>query len=320
MIQLINEEKYTCQAPGKINLHLLIKERRSDGFHDLESVFVALDFADTLVFSLSGEAGKTVLSMKMEGPFLELIRRGQVFEPIAVENNLIYRAAELFRRKTGFSRAIRVEITKRIPPGSGLGGGSSDAAAVLLALNALAGGSEAGPLSAATLLDAAAELGSDVPFFIHAAGGGIACEVSGRGECIKSLPSPPPLGVLLAFPGFGTHTGGAYGMLDAARLENPAGYSPRPRVSFNGSWPGPETWDFSNDFLALFLDRGAEGEKALYRKILADLDQAGSSFTGLSGSGSACFGIFDTPEKALAAKKRLSKTPYTLHSTFFLAS
>jgi 4-diphosphocytidyl-2-C-methyl-D-erythritol kinase len=127
--------------------------------------------------------------------------------------------------------------------------------------------------------------------------------------------------VLLAFPGFGTHTGGAYGLLDAARLENPGAYSaPRPVVSLDGSWPRPETWDFSNDFLGLFLDRGTEREKALYPKMLADLKRAGASFTGLSGSGSACFGIFDSPERALEAKKRLPETPYALHATFFLAS
>ncbi|MDR1308127.1 MAG: 4-(cytidine 5'-diphospho)-2-C-methyl-D-erythritol kinase [Treponema sp.] len=318
MIQSIAKGKYICKAPGKINLHLLIGERRPDGFHNLESVFAALDFADTLVFSLSGEAGKTVLSMKAEDPFLELIRRGQVFEPIAAEKNLVYRAVELFRQKTGFSRAIGVEVVKRIPPGSGLGGGSSDAAAALLALNTLAAAS--GTLSGEALLDAAAELGSDIPFFVHAARNRAVCEISGRGECIKPLPPPPPLGVLLAFPGFGTHTGGAYGLLDAARRENPAGCSPRPGVNLNGPWPAPETWDFSNDFLALFLDRGPEGEKTLYRRMLADLKSAGASFTGLSGSGSACFGIFDSPERALGAKKRLQGTPYTLHATFFLAS
>ncbi|MDR2663319.1 MAG: 4-(cytidine 5'-diphospho)-2-C-methyl-D-erythritol kinase [Treponema sp.] len=320
MIQSLTRESYTCKAPGKINLHLLVGERRPDGFHSLESVFAALDFADTLVFSFSGEAGKTVLSMKAEEPLPELVRRGRVFEPIPAEKNLVYRAVELFRQKTGFSRALGVEVTKRIPPGSGLGGGSSDAAAVLLVLNGLAASSGTGSLSAEALLDAAAELGSDVPFFVHAAQGRTACEITGRGECIKPLPPPPPLGVLLAFPGFGTHTGGAYGLLDAARRENPPGASPRPRVSLNGSWPPPETWDFSNDFLGLFLDRGAEGEKVLYRKMLADLQRAGASFTGLSGSGSACFGIFDTPERALAAKKGLPETPYTLHATFFLAS
>lgn len=321
MIQSIAGGKYTCKAPGKINLHLLIGERRPDGFHNLESVFTALDFADTLVFSLSGEAGKTVLSMKAEDPLLELIRRGQVFEPIAAEKNLVYRAVELFRQKTGFSRAVAVEVTKRIPPGSGLGGGSSDAAAALLTLNGLAASSGAGPLSAEALLEAAAELGSDVPFFVHAAGNRAACEISGRGDRIKPLSPPPPLGVLLAFPGFGIHTGGAFGLLDAARRENPAGFFvPRSGVNLNGSWPGPETWDFSNDFLGLFLDRGAEGEKTLYRRMLADLKRAGASFTGLSGSGSACFGIFDSPEGALEAKKRLPGTPYTLHATFFLAS
>jgi 4-diphosphocytidyl-2-C-methyl-D-erythritol kinase len=94
----------------------------------------------------------------------------------------------------------------------------------------------------------------------------------------------------------------------------PAGEGP-----VKGTWPSPDTWKFTNDFLELFLNHGTDREKQLYRTILEDLKQAGASFVGLSGSGSACFGIFDSFEDALKAKRQLAEV-YSLEATFFLAS
>jgi 4-diphosphocytidyl-2-C-methyl-D-erythritol kinase len=337
MIKSIDPEKLVLKAPCKINLHLKIRDRRSDGFHDLESIFVPLDYADTLVFTPMGgdrDNGLSAVTMKAKGPFLDLsARRGQIFDPIPLEKNLVYRAAEIFRKKTSYSGDLAIEIIKRIPPGSGLGGGSSNAAAALLGLNSLADrpGASGRTLSREELLDAAAELGSDVPFFIPASAAPAApaagttpaapelapAWVTGRGECIKPLPSPPPLGVLLVFPGFGSHTGRAFGLLDTMRGDD---FSPGPagKGLVNGTWPFPDTWKFSNDFLELFLNYGTDSEKQLYRTILEDLQQAGASFVGLSGSGSACFGIFNSFEDTLKAKRQLAEA-YILESTFFLA-
>jgi 4-diphosphocytidyl-2-C-methyl-D-erythritol kinase len=319
MIVSKSREKLTLKAPCKINLHLKIRERRPDGFHNLESIFVPLDCADTLVFTpLGGNGNLTSVTMKAEGPFKELSVRGQLFEAIPQEKNLVYRAVEIFRRKTAYSGDISVEITKRIPPGSGLGGGSSDAAAAFVGLNTLAADISA-PLPREELLDMAAQLGSDVPFFIPDSGGFVkAAWVSGRGEEISPLPPPPPLGVLLAFPGFPSHTGRAYGLLDTHRAEfapDAAGKTP-----VKASWPPADSWNFTNDFLELFLTNGTDKEKQLYRTLLADLQESGASFTALSGSGSSCFGVFDSFEHALEAKKRLGTVPYTLEATFFLAS
>jgi len=338
----------SLNAPCKINLHLSIGGRRPDGFHDLESVFMALDFADTLTFTLlPGQEGLTTISLLGEGPFLELSRCGprinteedegasccdafrEGFPPIPVEKNLVCRAAELFRAKTGFSRNLAVELVKRIPPGSGLGGGSSDAAATLLALNTLAGGffPEQVPLSYEELLDLAAELGSDVPFFIKIAGPGEspACAAGGRGELLEALPPPPPLGVLLAFPGFASDTAAAYKLLDAFTggiiSQRPHTKTQRHKVFDDiWEWHPPENWNFSNDFLDLFLNHGTEQEKQAYGAILKDLRAAGAAFAGLSGSGSTCFGVFPSPEAAEKARQGLSGTFYTLKSTFFLHS
>jgi 4-diphosphocytidyl-2-C-methyl-D-erythritol kinase len=331
-----------------------VGNKRSDGFHELESIFTALDFADTLIFTpIPGEEGRTTLAMRAERPFLEL-SRGLCFPPIPQEKNLVYRAVELFRSKTGFSGNLAVELVKRIPPGSGLGGGSSDAAAALLALNSIAFPPMAGktPLSLETLMGLAAQLGSDVPFFVRIAdpGESSACLVTGRGEFLTPLPPPPPLGVLLAFPGFASDTVAAYALLDTvweglengewgvgtsnhcARIgvrvfsENAVrcrpGNCPAYRTNLRAAdfWDKPGNWDFNNDFLNLFLRHGAEQEKKAYYAVLKDLKAAGAAFTGLSGSGSTCFGIFNDIQAAEKAKKLLSGVFFTLQATFFLQS
>jgi len=343
----------TLHAPCKINLHLAVGNKQTDGFHQLESIFIALDFSDTLtIIPLPEEGGHTSLVMRAEGPFLEL--SGKDCPPIPPEKNLVCRAVELFRAKTGFSGSLAVELVKRIPPGSGLGGGSSDAAATLLALNVLAFSPVTGksPLSKETLMDMAARLGSDVPFFVRIHGESPACLVSGRGELLTPLPAPPPLGVLLAFPGFSSDTAAAYALLDTYRETLEKRFTQRRRgaeiakknekrnhnsffASFAAwrplrdflreknlflSWPGPETWNWSNDFLELFLRHGTEREKKAYQAILQGLRDAGAAFTGLSGSGSACFGIFNDVQAAEDAQKSLSGVFFTLQSTFFLRS
>jgi 4-diphosphocytidyl-2-C-methyl-D-erythritol kinase len=347
----------TLHPPCKINLHLAVGNRRADGFHELESIFAALAFSDTLTFTaLPGGGAKTALSVRAEGPIEELSQRGQVFPSYPAENNLVYLAAELFRSKTGFSRDISIELVKRIPPGSGLGGGSSDAAAALLAMNELARfdkGASAdsrkagmqwqpevpgGTLSREDLLDLAAQLGSDVPFFIEIALPGCHCmpgwlpsadgslekssarAVGGRGEIFRFLPPPPPLGVLLAFPGFASHTGAAFSLLDERRMAEKA-EKQFPEVCTGPAavaWTAPETWAYTNDFQDLFLNHGTPRERDAYRTMLGDLRQAGAIYSSLSGSGSACFGIFPGPEEAKEAKKSLNRAFYILESTFFL--
>ena len=250
---------------------------------------------------------------------LELSQRGQIFPAYPTENNLVYMAAELFRSKTGFCADIAVELVKRIPPCSGLGGGSSDAAAALLAMNELVEPEK--KLSPEILLDLAAQLGSDIPFFIEIAREGqersTARAVGGRGEILRFLPQPPPLGVLLAFPGFASHTKAAYSLLDQWRAEKTTNHPDSVPFTID-SLVAPETWNCTNDFQALFLNHGTDQEKNAYRVILEDLTRAGARVTGLSGSGSACFGIFSGPEEAEQAKKALDRAFYVLQSTFFL--
>lgn len=159
----------TLAAPAKLNLFLEVVGRRSDGYHDLESVFVAIDLADTLS-ATEAEPGETLLacddaSVPADG------------------GNLAVRAAELLRRETGAAAGIRFRLEKRIPLGGGFGGGSSNAAAALRLANALW---KTG-LSTAELAELGARLGSDVPFFLY---GGV-CLCRGRGEVVTPLSEFP---------------------------------------------------------------------------------------------------------------------------------
>jgi len=165
----------TVKAPAKINLTLEVLGKRPDGFHNIRSVIQAIDLCDSLGFSLSDE--------------IEVASHSPDF---VAERSLIPNAAALLRRVKGSSQGARVEIEKKIPFASGLGGDSSDAAAVLLGLNQLWPPS----LMPSELLELATRLGSDVAFFLY---GGTAL-AEGRGEKITPLPSLPHSWVVLLVP------------------------------------------------------------------------------------------------------------------------
>jgi 4-diphosphocytidyl-2-C-methyl-D-erythritol kinase len=285
-------------APCKINLHLRVKGRRSDGCHELESVFLALALGDTLHVEL-GDAGEAdEFTAEDRRPRLPGRQGAEGLEEIPGPDNIALKAAALFRAKTGFDRGLRIRLEKRVPLGAGLGGGSSDGAATLAALNGLA--EQAGHprlLDGAELEKAAAELGSDVPFFLGllTAGGGAAAWVTGRGEHIRPIEGPPDCAVLLANPGFPSNTAEAYRLLDLRRAGRDPGNGPGTGLSAQGLIAAlrgpPSRWPYGNDFLELFLaEDGAQA--AAYRSILEGLKSGGADFCGLSGSGSTCFGIF----------------------------
>ena len=294
------------EAPCKINLHLKIGEKRPDGFHSLESLIATLALGDTLFF----EKGDCHLSVDYEIPM----------ETILPENNLVSRAVSLYKRQTGYESALRIHLIKRIPAGAGLGGGSSDAASTLLALNLLSGMA----LPMENLMKMAEILGSDVPFFLS---GGTAF-VSERGESVESVNSPINLWVVLVKPPFSSGTASAYGLLDRSReegIEVIKGKNLSREELIRFLEDDPAAWPFENDFLPVFLDYADEnsvqkpGPGAIYRDILNDLRKTGASFAGLSGSGSCCFGIFTMKETAEKAEKTLSGQGNFTRMTFFLA-
>ena len=155
-------------APAKINLFLHVTGRRADGYHDLESLFGALDFGDTLTLARRDD-GAIVRSVGLPGV------------PAAMD--LTVRAAQALQRETGSPHGVDIRVDKRIPQGGGLGGGSSDAASVLLALNRLWGVG----LPRARLMRIGRTLGADVPFFIF----GGAAVARGAGERLTAVSLPP---------------------------------------------------------------------------------------------------------------------------------
>lgn len=183
-------------APCKTNLFLEVLARRPDGFHELDTVFTTLALEDALEVE------------PLPGGRLELAVEGDPTVP-ADATNLVWRAAEALRAAAGRpDLGARLRVQKRVPTGGGLGGGSSDAAATLVALDRLWETS----LGDERLLELAAGLGSDVPFFVR---GGLQ-RGRGRGERLELLAPPPrPLDLVLVLPGFACPTGQIYGALAA---------------------------------------------------------------------------------------------------------
>ena len=281
----LSQNKLTIAAPAKVNLHLEVLERLQNGFHKLLSIFLALDFSDTLHFELTEGEKTTELAMKGLDPELP------------IEKNIVFRSLRLFQEKTGFSKGLSIIVEKRIPAGGGLGGGSSDAAAALLALNRLAGF----PLSRASLLETAAALGSDIPFFIYQTA---AARVTGRGDIIEPFKAPS-LFFVLVNPGFPSDTAAAYRLLDEYRINLKIPHAEaRSRGVEREIFSDPALWTFKNDFLPVFGER----ERSVYNKIICKLRELGAGFAGLSGAGSTCFGVFTESEIAQRAAQALRET------------
>jgi 4-diphosphocytidyl-2-C-methyl-D-erythritol kinase len=316
------------EAPAKLNLHLHIGDRRPDGYHEIESLFAALAFGDALHLETLQKPSILEICMDWQPPKGSSggFPTGKAADDAAIppEKNIISQAVSLFRSRTGYEKGLKITVEKRIPLGGGLGGGSSDAAAALLALNHLASEGKS-LLSDAALVEMGASLGSDVPFFLSAATG--AAWVSGRGEQVQPFELPEPvrnLSIVLVNPGFSSDTAEAYRLFDLWRGENvPA--SPQDTAFLLQSLSGPpQNWPFFNDFLTVF--KAAAGESpsmsetfTIYQHIISGLREQGAEFAGLSGSGSTCFGVFSGREKAELARENLAfHWPFVV-DTFLLA-
>lgn len=258
-------------APAKVNLFLRVLGKRGDGFHEIRTVFQAIELTDGVVVERRGR-----------GVALDV--RGAELGP--ERENLAYRAAEAFLEDTGDATGVRIELVKRIPAGAGLGGGSSDAAAVLRCLAA----TTSSPPSRADLVRMGAALGSDVPFFLTP---GPLARAEGRGEVLTSLPPLPEADLVVALPPVHVETAAAYSALgrevsgtdDLAAVENASSDVPR-------QWADVTSW-MANDFEPPVAARHEE-----VRRSLTALRSAGARAALLSGSGGAAFGIFGTRDEA----------------------
>ena len=177
----------TLHAPAKLNLNLKVKGKRADGFHEIDTLMVPLPgLCDRLTFTPSEDFSFSCNSDDLP----------------ANEENLVVKAVRAFEKATAISCSYSIELTKSIPHGAGLGGGSSDAATTLMGLNSL----NAAPLTLDRLKEIAGSLGSDVPFFLQS----LPSRCTGRGEVVKIVADLPPLRVLLVKPDFAVSTLDAY--------------------------------------------------------------------------------------------------------------
>jgi 4-diphosphocytidyl-2-C-methyl-D-erythritol kinase len=247
----------TIPAPAKINLHLEILGRREDGFHGLETVFQTLALADTVTVGVEPGAG---IALACSDPSLPADAR-----------NLAWRAAAAVQLRRPQMGRIVITLDKRIPHGAGLGGGSSDAASVLLALNEQLDE----PLASLELAEIALDLGSDVPFFLI---GGTA-HATGRGEELTPLTALPPTPVTVLMP--------------TAQLPTPAVFK-----ELNAAERGPRAargagWAAAQPLAALLHNRLTGPARRLCPEVAALLDWLALQGVPhlLSGSGAACFAL-----------------------------
>lgn len=247
---------------AKINLDLRVGERRPDGFHELRTIFQTISLADSLEIEYA--RGRTRIDIKSD---------------LNIPDNIIERTAHMVLQATRRTGRIEFVLRKRIPMGGGLGGGSSNAAAVLMALPAVLG--KALPLE--KLMELASELGSDVPFFLL---GGTAAGV-GRGTELYPLPDFPKRFALLLAPAVHVSTAGAYRALGRKKASGPA---MAPLDFLSVAWGASEAC--MNDFESVVFSLHPQLES-----IKKKLRKLGARPALMSGSGSCVFGVFESREK-----------------------
>lgn len=263
-------------ACAKLNLSLDVLCRTPDGYHDLRMVMQSVQFGDDIDIELCPDGGFS-------------IDPGQHYLP-SDERNLALRAAKLFLADTGLGASIRV--TKRIPVCAGMGGGSSDAAAVLRALNQLTGARR----TAEELCAMAEQIGSDVPYCV--VGGTVLAE--GRGERLTPLPPLPDCGIVVCKPGFAISTPELFGRVDRRRS--------RLRPDTAGLTDALERGDLTaaaRRMFNVFEDILDNRQKEII-SIKSELLELGAVGAAMTGTGSAVFGVFESTDSAAAAQKALS--------------
>lgn len=279
----------TVHAPAKLNLSLAVLARRPDGFHEIESLMVPVSLHDTLRLRVTDEPGirlSVAFGGRLAQPQAAALRR----DVPADDSNLVVRAARLLAEEAGVSLGLDVELIKEIPSGAGLGGGSSDAAAVLTAA-ADAWGVD---WSRERLAALGSRLGSDIPWFF--AGG--PAVVGGRGERIDPVDGIPPLPAVIACPGVGLSTAAVYGRCvpDASR---------RGEAARLAAALADGRLHASQPFMHNALELPARSLCPDVSRLLNAMAAAGATRPMLTGSGSACFAIARTAPEARGIAARL---------------
>ncbi len=267
------------RAPAKINLALHVTGRRADGFHTLDTLVAFADDGDTLDFSRADR-----LQLTVTGPFSG--------HAPGTADDLAARAAHALREAAGIGDGVAIQMQKNIPAGAGLGGGSADAAAVLRGLNTLWGLG----FSAQELAAIGRSLGADVPMCVHSN----PLRATGTGETVRQITLPPDLPLLLVWPGIMVSTTNVFSELGG---------------KFGTALPViPDAWPSIDAFTDWLTQAGndleapairLEPEIGTVRDAIAA--QPGCRIARMTGSGSACFGLFSSKEVAARAGTAIAK-------------
>ncbi len=264
-------KEITLIANAKLNLYLDITGKRGDGYHLLETVMQSIDLCDVVTIKLGGSG----IQIGCSDPGIP-----------CNEKNICYKAASLFNKAIGDNFGAEINIEKRIPYGAGLGGGSADAAAVLVGLNKLFGSA----LREERLMKIAAEVGADVPFCM--VGGAKLCR--GIGDIMSNIEPLPKRSYLVVMPDFRCLTKVAYMRWDASPI---SGHGGAENFLSSGERFGEQIY---NVFAELYDDKRISA-------VIERLMELGAEGAGLTGSGAAMFGAFADEKNAMAAAANFPK-------------
>lgn len=266
-------------APAKVNIGLKVLRRRADGFHNIESIFQTIDFCDELRVRRIPRRECVVSCAQMRLPL----------------ENTLTKTYSAFLAQTGIDFGVEIGLNKVLPAGGGLGGGSSDGAALLQGLSLLSGI----PLTGELADSVAGKVGSDVFFFLHCGffekGRGCAL-VSGRGEVVEAIEPRSDLSFVLIFPGIQSSTKEAYSLVDEAHESGREVLCPdflelkRFYYGFLGAWK------FANSFTPVLVDK-----YPVIGEAIRDILECGADWAEMSGSGSTVFGVFESESAARRA-------------------
>ncbi len=275
-------DSVVVRAPAKINLWLEINGRREDGYHDLKSLLVPVSLFDTVTLSRTDGEIRTDLAGGSPGCI-------EALAEMAPANNLSTRAALALQKATGYTGGALIRLEKHIPVGGGLGGGSADAAAVLVGLNRLWGVG----LSTAELMNMGARLGCDIPALVH---GGAVC-MEGVGERVSPIFSDgefpsAPIWMVLVYPGFPVSTADIYGRYQMCLTPIENGYKSLVCALKRGDAGMAAGCLFNGLQETVFC------KYPLIQELADGLRKAGSLGAMVSGSGASVFGLAESREHA----------------------
>jgi 4-diphosphocytidyl-2-C-methyl-D-erythritol kinase len=267
------EMRISLKAPAKINWFLSVLDKRDDGYHNIVSPMQCVDLYDMLTFE---EAEDIHLSSDLNIP---------------AEGNLVYKAAALLKRSSSYKFGARIELQKNIPVAAGLGGGSSDAAYTLMGLNRLWGLN----FDRKALMDLAAEIGSDVPFFLA----GTFSLIEGRGEKVTAMSTGGAMILLLVKPDISVSTAWAYNSFKTGLTKKTVD------IKLFCQALDRKNYAFLRDAVWNDLEDVVIRKYPVIGELKEKLEQNGALLSLMSGSGSAVFGVFNTFEEAVRASTNL---------------